>query len=171
LALVDGENGRDGRQAEHALAAISTEKSKGDSMANEENDSVKKSRLSWAAVFIGGVILIDLIGAHLMPFVQNRLARPGIQVTIRNTGSKTLRSVVVHVTGESYSLGNLIQGATAETIVRATGDSHLEIEFTDAEGETKRLNAGGYFEPGYRGTIQVAIKDGVIDKNDQQVTP
>jgi len=31
-------------------------------------------------------------------------------------------------------------------------------------GQTQRLNAGGYFESGYRGWIRVEIKDGQIDK-------
>jgi len=53
--------------------------------------------------------------------------------------------------------------------VHPTGESHLEIEFTDADGQAKRLDAGGYFEPGYRGTIDISIKDGVIQKNEQQI--
>jgi hypothetical protein len=44
----------------------------------------------------------------------------------------------------------------------------LEIEFTDSDGQPQRLDAGGYFEPGYRGTIDISIKDGVIEKNEQK---
>jgi len=31
------------------------------------------------------------------------------------------------------------------------------------------LDAGGYFESGYRGTIRLSIKDGVIAKNEQDI--
>ena len=95
--------------------------------------------------------------------------RSGIHVTIQNTGSQPLRSVVLYVTGASYELGDIAPGAAAHTMVHPTGESHLEIEFTDADGQTNRLDAGGYFEPGYRGMIRVSIKDGVIQENEQDI--
>ncbi|MFO0448833.1 MAG: hypothetical protein ACK52I_09255 [Pseudomonadota bacterium] len=95
--------------------------------------------------------------------------RPGIQVTIQNTGSTPMKSVVLHVTGASYDLGEIAPGAEATARVRPTSESHLEIEFTIADGKTQRVNAGGYFESGYRGTIRVEIKDGVIDKFEDDI--
>ena len=95
--------------------------------------------------------------------------RSGIRVTIDNTGTTTLESVVLHVTGASYNMGDIVPGASATARVSPTSESHLEIEFTDADGQAQRLDAGGYFEPGYRGTIRVSIKDGVIDKNEQDI--
>ena len=76
---------------------------------------------------------------------------------------------MLFVTGTSYNLGDIPPGATAHATVHPTGESHLEIEFTDADEQAKRLDAGGYFEPGYRGTIDISIKDGVIQKNEQQI--
>lgn len=93
------------------------------------------------------------------------LFRSGIQ----NTGSQPLRSVVLHVTGASYSLGDIPPGGTAHATVHATGESHLEIEFSDPDEQTQRLDAGGYFEAGYHGTVEISIKDGVIEKNEQQI--
>lgn len=60
-------------------------------------------------------------------------------------------------------------GKTTEAVVRANGESGLKVESTDTNGRNNRLNAGGYFEPGGRGTIQMTIKDGMIDKNEQDV--
>ena len=97
------------------------------------------------------------------------LFRSGIHVTIKNTGSQPLRSVVLHVTGASYTLGDIPPGASAQATVHATGESHLEIEFTDPDGQPQRLDAGGYFEASYRGKINISIKDGVIEKNEQQI--
>ena len=97
------------------------------------------------------------------------LFRSGIHVTIQNTGSQPLRSAVLFVTGNSYNLGEIPPGATAQATVNATGDSHLEIEFADDDGQARRLDAGGFFQPRYRGTIDISIKGGVIAKNEQQI--
>ena len=95
--------------------------------------------------------------------------RPGIHVTIENTGITPLKSVVVHVTGASYELGDIAPGDSQKIRVRPTSESHLEIEFTDNDGQVKRLDAVGYFESGYRGTIGVSIKDGTIDENEHDI--
>jgi hypothetical protein len=120
----------------------------------------KKNR--WGLVAMA-VVLLVLVGLLLFRF------RPGIQVTVQNTGSTPMRSVVLHVTGASYRLGDIVPGASAKARVRPTGESHLEIEFIDTDGTTQRLNAGGYFESGYRGTIRVEMKDGVIDKHEEDI--
>ena len=56
-----------------------------------------------------------------------------------------------------------------EATVHPTGESNLEIRFTDPDGQARQLDAGGYFEPGYRGTIRVSIKEGEIVKNEQEI--
>ena len=76
---------------------------------------------------------------------------------------------MLHVTGASYDLGDIAPGATANARVRSNGESSLDIEFTDADGKAQRLNAGGYFESGYRGSIRVEIKDGQIDKFEDNI--
>lgn len=86
-----------------------------------------------------------------------------------NTGTSTLKSVVLHVTGSSHTLGDITPGNSSEAVVKPTSESHLEIQFVDAEGQAHRLDAGGYFEPGYHGEIRVSIKDGEIEKNEQDI--
>jgi len=120
----------------------------------------KKNR--WWLVGIPVVLLI----AVAVLFFQ---FRPGIHVTVQNTGSTPLKSVVFHVTGASYQIGDIAAGASATARVQSTGESGLQIEFTDSDGNVQRLDAGGYFESGYRGTIQVSIKDGTIVKNEQDM--
>ena len=71
---------------------------------------------------------------------------------------------MLHVTGASYQLGDIGPGESATARVNPTSESHLEVEFTDRDGQSQRLRADGYFEPRYRGTIRVEIKDGLIDK-------
>ena len=120
-------------------------------------------RRRWWLIAISALVMV-LVGFVL--FVQ---VRPGIVVTIENTGTTPLKSVVVHVTGASYKLGDIAPGDSANVRVRPKSDSNLEIEFKDADGQAKRLNAGGYFESGYRGTIRVSIKDGTIDKFEEDI--
>ena len=122
-----------------------------------------QKRYWWLAGVSICLLLVVLVMLVLFLF------RSGIHVTIQNTGRQPLGSVVLHVTGASHSLGAIPPGATAHGTVHPTGESHLEIEFTDPGGQTQRLDAGGYFEPGYRETINISIKDGVIEKNEQQI--
>lgn len=122
-----------------------------------------KRRQFWFIGFLACIALLLVVGLIV------KLFRTGIHVTIRNTGSQPLRSVVLFVTGNSYNLDEIPSGGTAHATVHPASGSHLETEFTDPTDKTERLDAGGYFEPGYRGTIEISIKDGVIEKNEQQI--
>lgn len=66
-------------------------------------------------------------------------------------------------------MSDIVPGGSATARVKPSSESHLDIEFTDAEEQTHRVNAGGYFESRYRGTIRVEIKDGVIDKFEEDL--
>ena len=109
------------------------------------------------------IMLLIAVGVVLLQF------RPGIQVTVQNTGSTPMHSVVLHVTGATYELADIPPGASATARVKSTGESHLEIEFTDSDGKVQRLDAGGYFESGYRGTVFVSVNDGAIEENEQDI--
>ncbi len=117
----------------------------------------------WGLIAVTAFVLLILIAVVIIQF------RPGIRVTIQNTGTTTLRSVVLHVTGATYNIGDIAPSESAAVRVRPTGESQLEIEITNADGQVQRLNAGGYFESGYRGTIRVSIKDGTIDENEPDI--
>ncbi len=118
---------------------------------------------------LAGVLICLLLAVMIGLAYFLLFYHPGIHVTVQNTGSQPMRSVVLFVTGNSYNLGDILPGANAEATVKCTGDSHLEIEFVDDAGETKRLDAGGFFQPGYRGTIRVSINEGVIQENEQDI--
>jgi hypothetical protein len=76
----------------------------------------------------------------------------GLRVTVKNVSDQTLNTVVVHVTGAAYSLGDIAPGETKSVRVSPTGESHVEIEH--AEG---RFIVNTYFESGYRGHIDVDL--------------
>ncbi|MBM4093701.1 MAG: hypothetical protein FJ276_30485 [Planctomycetes bacterium] len=137
-----------------------------DAIKSHDSVPTRKRKRHWriAAVLICLLFGVMVALAYVVLFCQ-----PGIHVTVQNTGSTPLRSVVLFVTGNSYNLSDIPSGATADATVKCKGDSHLEIEFADDDKQTKRLDAGGFFQPGYRGTIRVSIKDGVIQENEQNI--
>jgi len=94
------------------------------------------------------LVLAGRVGLHLLI---------GLRVRIENTGATTLRSVVVHVTGNSTPMGDLKPGSFMSLQVEPTGDSHVEIAFQDESGRQKRHFVDCYFEPGYLGTVRVEM--------------
>jgi len=116
----------------------------------------------------GGLICLFLIAASTAAYFQ-LFYHPGIDVTVENTGRMPIRSLVLEVTGNRYALGDIPPSGSAHATVKCTGDSHLEIEFFDLEGRPLRIDAGGFFQPGYRGTIRLSIKDGKIERNEQDI--
>jgi hypothetical protein len=115
-------------------------------------------------VFCLAFAAIAVSGAYLWSKLHS-----GIEVSIANPGT-TMRSVVLHVTGRSYPVGDILPGKIAVATVQPTSESHLEIELTDAQGQRRRLNADVYFEPGYSGTVSVVIQDGKIVSSEYRET-
>ena len=81
----------------------------------------------------------------------------GAQVSLENVGTLPLRSVVVRVTGNSYSLGDVAVGEIRTVKTYPTGESHVVIELVDDDGSKKELPIDCYFESGYRSTIDVKL--------------
>jgi hypothetical protein len=110
--------------------------------------------------------LVVLAGAGVVALVAGVIGyaalAPGVHVTVRNTGREPMRQVTLHVTGRSYSLGDVPPGATCTKKVFPTSESHVELELTDEQGRRRRLVAGCYFESGYRGRIDIEVKDGAV---------
>lgn len=131
-----------------------------------DSDLTSKRKRYWRLV---GVLVCLLLAVMIGLACFLLLYHPGIHVTVENTGSQPLCSVVLFVTGNSYYLGDIPPGTTSEATVKCTGDSHLEIEFVDDAGDAKRLDAGGFFQPGYRGAIRVSVKEGEIHENEQKI--
>jgi hypothetical protein len=93
------------------------------------------------------------VGVALVAF--NR----GVTVVVINVGVQPLSVVVVHVTGESYPLGDIQAGETRSVRVSPTGESHVEIEHSKG-----RLIVDTYFESGYRGKIAIEVTESEIKR-------
>lgn len=119
----------------------------------------KRLKLSIAVVFI---VLVAVI-------LIARILENGVTVVIRNVGDEPLQSVVVHVTGNSYPVGDIEAGVTRAVKVVTTGESDIFIENSNQE----KLVVGVYFESGYRGKISIDVTSNeIVDvKNETRIGP
>lgn len=77
----------------------------------------------------------------------------GTHVTIENGGSIPLESVVLHVTGNRYSLGDIPPNSSKSVDVKVEGES--DIELSHANGN--RFKVDVYLEPGYGGSVHATV--------------
>ncbi len=89
----------------------------------------EKNNRWWLLAIPVGLVVAILIAAVAFQ------VRSGIRVTVENSGTTPLKSVVLHVTGASYNLSNIASGASATARVTPTSESLLEIEITDDDGK------------------------------------
>jgi hypothetical protein len=87
----------------------------------------------------------------------------GVRVTITNKGPAALAGVRVHVAHEPYDLGDIPPGGSRTVRVYPSRETHAEVEYRDAGGRPVQLNAGGYFDAGYRGELEIDVKGGAIE--------
>jgi hypothetical protein len=120
-----------------------------------------------ASIRSGAPILLGVV-AMLVALWRYESTR-GLKVSVHNAGSRPLSSMVVEVTGNSYRLGELQPGDTRSVYVRPRSESHVELSFAGHDGQLKRLNAGGYFEPRDTGTIAVDVTADSVRVTEQNV--
>jgi ABC-type Fe3+-hydroxamate transport system substrate-binding protein len=109
-----------------------------------------REKAVWKAVFILLLTSLALTGGSC--------ARDGsTKVRIENVSDETLKSVVVYVTGRSYDLGAIEPHKILSVDVCATGESHVEIEHSDSDGNKQRLNVDCYLEKGSGGSVDVKV--------------
>ncbi len=94
---------------------------------------------------------------------------PRVTVTVRNSGTTPLHDLQVHVTGQTYGLGDVAGGTLKKCTVRPTSESHVEISYRLTDGATKRHTVDCYIEPGYRGTVDAEIENGKLIRSSHQI--
>jgi len=77
---------------------------------------------------LGAVVAVLGLGLSVRP------PDAGVQVTIQNQGPGPLHEVVVHVTGDSYQVGDIGIGESRTVAVQSHGESHVEIESALEDG-------------------------------------
>jgi hypothetical protein len=81
-----------------------------------------------------------------------------IAVVLENNSGRAIRSVVASYTGGVASFGPLGVDESRELGIRPTGDSHIELEITPAEGPTEHRVVDTYFGKGYRGKVRITLE-------------
>lgn len=77
----------------------------------------------------------------------------GVTFVAKNVGTESIRSVVVHVTGKSYVIGDIEPGTSKSVVLNPISESHVELTFSGHP----RLTIDCYFEHGYSGTLATEI--------------
>ncbi len=117
--------------------------------------------------------LLPLVILALVAVVWRTVLRqtnPGVHVTVINHGPQALHTVALQVTGRAHVLGDIPPGQSRTRKVLPTGQSHIEVEFTDEQGKRVRLDAGGDLDDSSRGTVEIGLRDGRIESATAQIT-
>jgi hypothetical protein len=77
----------------------------------------------------------------------------GVQFTLRNVGTETLRSVMVDVGGNSYVLGDIPSKTTKTVKVEPRGESDIKLRFANGP----RLTIDCHIENDYGGSIEANV--------------
>lgn len=132
-------------------------------IACNETDAMSLSKWT-ACLFVNALVLACAVFGWWM-------VRPRLVMSVQNSDTEPMNSVVLHVTGASYSIGDIDAGETISTEVYPTGDSHLEVEFSTEDEPRNRVAVDSYFGPGWDGTLRVSIREGQIESTRQQFAP
>ena len=112
--------------------------------------------------------LLTLIGALALVIVEwVRADGAGVEFTLNNAGPEALGAVIVEVTGRSYGLGDMPSGSSKTVKLNATGDSHIELRFSNGH----RLRIDCYFEPAYTGSIKAKVTAQAVIAVDDKIKP
>jgi hypothetical protein len=110
---------------------------------------------------IPGIIFLIAVVIGLYSFTG------GVKVTIHNVSNSAITGVIVHVTGNSYPVGDIPAGLFKKVKVVSKGESHIEIEH---EGVQERLIVDCYFEQGYGGEIIIEITPDSVVKVESYIS-
>jgi hypothetical protein len=116
------------------------------------------------------LVWLGFIAVVLLILGGYYLAHRGLFVRVTNKGPGGLRNVRVKVTGNDYLLGEIAEGESKILQIEPTGESHVEVTFTEEEGQFGRVVAG-HFEPGFNGEIVITIKNGKLESVQGTPTP
>lgn len=94
--------------------------------------------------FAAGAIAVSLMASACS-------GRGGVTFVANNVGKDPVKSLVVHITGKSYALGDVEPGHSASVVLDPASESHIELEFADH----RRQTIDCYFERGYSGSVTV----------------
>lgn len=85
--------------------------------------------------------------------VSRSIPAKTVTFTASNVGTEAMQSVVVHITGHSYPIGDLEPGASTSVVLTPKADTHIELTLTGHP----RLTVDCYFSGGYTGNVSADV--------------
>lgn len=96
---------------------------------------------------------------------------PGqITLAVTNNSGLPVQTVVARFTGGTAQLGPLKVGERQETMIKPTGESHIELDIYPASGKVEHRQVDTYFEEGYRGKIEITLGGGFTVHSSEQLS-
>lgn len=121
-------------------------------------------RFSLKALIATATCIAILIAAYLW-------FGAGITVIVHNQGDSPLSDLEVHIAGVTYELGDVTSGSTRKCTVKPVSESHVEITYQLPGGGEAQHTVDCYFEPGYRGVIEVDVREGELIRTSHSIRP
>jgi hypothetical protein len=92
----------------------------------------------------------------------------GVELTLKNVGATTLRSVSVDVSGASYALGDIPSGASKMVKINPKWESDIKLRFANSPG----LIVGVYVDNEFGGSIEASVTEQkVVAVKDESTFP
>jgi len=109
---------------------------------------------------LAAVLSLEAVLAFITAAVWQRTR--GVKAIITNVGHVKMTDVRVRITGRQYAIGDLNRSESRTLYLNPSGESHIVLGYTNADGTSAALSVDCYFENGYSGEIAVDVADGNI---------
>jgi hypothetical protein len=117
------------------------------------------------------IVVLLLIAAAAVVAAALWHPSTGVDVTVVNRGPGTITDVEVQVLPNVYPLGQLAPGGSGSGRLAIGGESDIAVEFRDADGMPRRIEAGVSLARGYRGKVTIEIERNTLARVEQHVGP
>jgi hypothetical protein len=97
---------------------------------------------------VAGLVVLLLAIATVRDLLQD-----GVTVNVKNVGNEPMIAVVVHVSSNSYPVGNIVPGEMKSVVVKPHGETDVRLE---QQGHDP-LVVDIYLESGYTGSVTAEI--------------
>lgn len=88
-----------------------------------------------------------------------RCSSSGVIVEIENASSTPIHDIQLRFTGERSQIAALTPGAKQTIRIKTTGESSLEIIFTDAQQQSHSGKVDTYLEPASKGVLHIKVSE------------
>lgn len=120
-----------------------------------------KRPIRLAAFFVTATV-VALLAWHLLS--------PRITVMVMNATDEALPQVVVKYSGGASTIIGLAPGERKAISFVPAAASRVDLEISRAGGRVERRRVDTYFEPGYRGNLEVTLNPNLVVTSTESIT-